>query len=153
MLQRKLLIAVCIVQVVSTTIFVPTILEFRKYNYLADSSHTQEIRNAIQSHMYFDDSDNRWCNTLLLVDISFGKAVDTEIWKVPAGIGVSHLHDPSKLDLPISSKYVFLSESAMDSLYYSEVLSERIAPLVIIDGQGVLFNNPHANCIPNTKPI
>jgi hypothetical protein len=72
MLQRKLVIAVCIVQVVSTAIFMPTILEFRKYNYLADSSHTQEIRNAIQSHMYFEGSGNRWCNTLLLADISFG---------------------------------------------------------------------------------
>jgi hypothetical protein len=145
--QRTFLTLVCIVQVISTAIFIPTILDFREYNYLTDDVHAHGIRDAITTHVYFDESDNRWCNTLLLADTVFGKAAHTEIWRVPAGIGISHVHDFAKLELPIKSKYVFLSESASSSSFYSEQLSERIVSLAVMEGHGVLFKNLDAKCI------
>ena len=87
--QRTLLIVVCIVQVLSTSIFMPTILEFRKYNYLAEGVSAQEIREVMSAQLWYQESDSRWCNTLLLADTVFGDQVHTQVWKVGAGIGVS----------------------------------------------------------------
>jgi hypothetical protein len=144
--QRTLLTVLCIVQVLSTSIFMPTILEFRKYNYLAEGVSAQEIREVMSTQLGYQESDSRWCNTLLMANIAFGDQVHTEVWKVPAGIGVTHVHDFSKLNLALKSKYVFLSESALSSSYYTQHLSKRLISLASIGGQGTLFKNKEVDC-------
>jgi len=80
--------------------------EWRTPSFNYDRARLVLARNALQSLITYDSSQNAWCNTALSAASPFAYE---ELIALPPGIGYSVTLDSHLLRLPLKSKYILLN--------------------------------------------
>lgn len=109
----------------------PYLSEFKqlKENFLPDSNEFIDSRNLIEEFVIFDEeTDNRWCNTLLLPINEYNYHVSM----IPPGIGISPIIYPESIEFPLKSKYLLLDQSTFN-LFSDNINTELLVSLAHVN--------------------
>lgn len=129
-------------------LFAPVILtgqgdwDGAKLNYTYRPPEVTASQETIDRLISYDaDAKNAWCNTILL-PLDF---YDARLTLLPPGIGVSYIHSYPMPNIPLRSKYLWVSEKDYAELAQENALhADLLAELPI----GRLYRNLDANCTP-----
>lgn len=131
---------VFVVLIISIVGFIPFFNEYKLQaeNYIPVTKEFLDSQELIERHVYFDsETENRWCNTLLLPVNKFNYYVPM----IPPGIGVSPIVFPENLEFPLKSKYLLFHQNTFKNLP-SDVNAQHLVSLPNID----LYFNLDSGC-------
>ena len=123
-----------------TPVFYRSFLQKRSDNYLPDLQKIHTFSKEIEGRVSYKKGPNAWCNTVLSF-VSPWPFLQPLV-ALPAGIGLSVVLDPHRLQFPLKSKYILLDERGW------EFLKNRSNLELVSNTQiGVLYLNLDSKCL------
>jgi hypothetical protein len=113
-----------------------------KANFRPDTHELLQTQAIIEEFVRFDEeTENRWCNTLLLPVEQYNYRVTL----IPPGIGISPIVYPEELSFPLKSKY-FLFDQNTYQVYSNRINTKHLASFYESYNIGDLYLNLDSDC-------
>jgi len=139
----KLIWLVIISNLVFIQVFGQTFQRFKSTNFVYDRNEVKLFRTQTHDILRYDEiSTNQWCNTIAFESSFFSSA----LIGVPSGVGLTFFIDIDDVEIPMKSKYLFISERGYKHIdrYFDWTHKLEFVQETSI---GNLYINHDSNCI------